>query len=85
MQCSDWVLVTDTAVAAELTQQQSARLQERQCALRTLDCAAHPDAQICRDLPAFPALCHPASSRCATGLHSTDADFASLLELARPQ
>lgn len=83
MQCSDWVLVTDSSLAADLTRQQAASLQERQCAPRTLDCAAHPDAQVCRDLPAFPALCHPASSRCATGVHSTDADFAALQELTR--
>lgn len=81
LECADIVVVTDTQLAPELTSVQLNALKERACEPRVMDCsdASNADSKACSTLPAFPAICHLPSSTCSPGVHSTDADFESLL------
>jgi hypothetical protein len=75
-----WVLVSDQRQAAELTTQQVAAVQARGFQLKgavMCDDEKAP-AQLCSMITAFPAFCHPDTSRCYTGLCSTDAHFEQL-------
>lgn len=84
MDCSDLVLISHSTLAPEETRLQLQHLSDRQCQPRgSIDCSQTPEAAVCAQIPAFPALCHLPSGNCSTGVHASDADFDALEGLHR--
>ena len=76
-----WVLVGDKSVANELTQKQMEVCSSNGIQLKGLlwcDEDKSSEMQVCTALPAFPALCHPGTSKCFSGLNMTTSELNAL-------